>query len=114
MAGHAALMVEMRMPVFFRDPWSLWQHVTNRNTKALLRQYFPQRTDLSVHEQTHLNRIANELSDRPRQTPGFRTQACLFHDFIAKTGPIFRPPPYPALRPPTSAIASGWIGRSCT
>ena len=33
--------------------------------------YFPRGTDLSVHSQRHLNRVAHRLNDRPRQTLGW-------------------------------------------
>jgi len=41
------------------------------------RQYLPERTDLTAHSQAHLNRIAQRLNQRPRETLGYRTPAAM-------------------------------------
>ena len=47
---------------------STWQRGSNENTNGLLRQYFPRKADLSLHTAAHLNAVARELNNRPRQT----------------------------------------------
>jgi IS30 family transposase len=73
MAEHARFTVETGVPVYFCDPRSPWQRGSNENTNGLLRQYFPKRSDLRAHSQDHLDAVAAELNDRPRQTLGWKS-----------------------------------------
>ena len=73
MAEHARFTVETGVPVYFCDPRSPWQRGSNENTNGLLRQYFPKRSDLRPHTQAHLDAVAAELNDRPRQTLGWKS-----------------------------------------
>jgi len=48
--------------VYDYDPQSPWQRESNESTNRLLRQYFPEGTDLSVLSQAKLNAVARELN----------------------------------------------------
>ena len=86
MAKHKSFTVDTNVKVYFCDPQSPWQRGTNENTNGLLRQYFPKKTDLSVHSQAHLNKIALRLNQRPRETLGFQTPASKLQASVAPTG----------------------------
>jgi len=86
MASHERFTLATKMQVYFCDPYSPWQRGSNENTNGLLRQYFPKRTDLSVHSQAHLNMIAARLNGRPRETLGWDCPAEALKAAVALTG----------------------------
>jgi len=83
MAGHKDLALAAELDIYFCDPRSPWQRGTNENTNRLLRQYFPKRTDLSVHSQAKLNAVARELNERPRKTLDYSSPAEKFQECVA-------------------------------
>jgi IS30 family transposase len=86
LSQHKSFTVATNVKVYFCDPHSPWQRGTNENTNRLLRQYFPKRTDLSRHSQAHLNKVALQLNQRPRETLGFKTPADKLRETVASTG----------------------------
>jgi len=85
MARHADFTVRSGMPVYFCDPHCPWQRGSNENTNGLLRQYFPKGTDLSLHSQAELDRVAMRLNDRPRKTLDYRKPVEVYDEMLAES-----------------------------
>jgi len=85
MADHVRFSTDTNMVVYFCDPHSPWQRGSNENTNGLLRQYFPSKADLSLHSAAHLNAVARELNNRPRQTLNWMKPSEVFSRTVAST-----------------------------
>jgi IS30 family transposase len=86
MAEHVRFSTDTNMVVYFCDPHSPWQRGSNENTNGLLRQYFPSKDDLSLHSAAHLNAVARELNNRPRQTLNWMKPSEVFSRTVASIG----------------------------
>ena len=83
--NHQKFTMATDIQVYLCDPQSPWQRGTNENTNRLLRDYLPKGSDLSIHSQAELNKIAKELNTRPRKTLGYKTPAAKFSECVAST-----------------------------
>ena len=83
MAAHVRFSTDTNMVVYFCDPHSPWQRGSNENTNGLLRQYFPRNADLSLHSAAHLNAVARQLNNRPRQTLNWMKPSEVFSRTVA-------------------------------
>lgn len=85
LAAHKRFSIATDVSVYFCDPQSPWQRGSNENTNGLLRQYFPNGTDLSGYSQKDLDAVAGQLNARPRKPLGFTTPAAMLARAVAST-----------------------------
>lgn len=67
MAQHHRLKIDASVQVYFCNPQSSWQRGTNDNINGLLRQYFLNGTELSIHSAHEIAAVAAALNVRPRR-----------------------------------------------
>ena len=85
LAQHLKIGAVLDLQVYFCDPHSPWQRLTNENTNGLLRQYFPKGTDLSIYPEEYLDAVAEELNDRPRMVLGWKKPSEVFLELIEES-----------------------------
>ncbi|MDA1094649.1 MAG: IS30 family transposase [Acidobacteria bacterium] len=85
LAAHQTFTVATDVRVYFCDPKSPWQRGSNENTNGLLRQYFPDGTDLATYTQAQLNAVARRLNMRPRKTLNYNSPADTLAACVAST-----------------------------
>jgi transposase, IS30 family len=95
MANHARITLATDLAIYFCDPSSPWQRGSNENTNGLLREYFPKGTDLRGYTADELDRVADEMNDRPRKTLGWKRPRQAMEELI--TGGPIRPPHPPGV-----------------
>lgn len=86
MSQHVKFKIDTGVDVYFCDPHSPWQRGSNENTNGLLRQFFPKGRGLSRVTDAELQRAADLLNGRPRETLGWRTPAEKLVEVVASTG----------------------------
>ena len=72
-AGHKNIEKRTKMDVYVCDPRSPWQRGLNENTNGLIREYLPRGTNLKEISQKELDKIAEQINDRPRLALDFMT-----------------------------------------
>ena len=84
LAGHKTIAAATDLEVYFCDPHSPWQRPVNENTNGLLRQYFPNGTDLSVHSREDLDWVTRQFNDRPRKRLDYARPSELINDLLLR------------------------------
>ena len=64
---HTEITKELALPFFFCHPYSSWERGTVENTNGLIRQYLPKHFDLRCIDQYKIDKIIEQLNNRPRK-----------------------------------------------
>lgn len=81
MADHAAFTEQTGCPVYFWDPKIPGIAARTTTSNRLLRQYLDKNGNISVHDQSNLDRIVAKLNGRPCHVLGWRTPAEVYGAF---------------------------------
>ncbi len=79
-ARHEEMAKTLPVDIYFAAPYSSYQRGTNENTNGLIRRYLPKGTPFRELTQQHVDRIVEELNNRPRKILGYRTPNEVFQE----------------------------------
>jgi len=79
-AKHQEIAEALHADIYFATPYSAYQRGTNENANGLIRRFLPKGTDFRPLTQAQLDRIAQQLNDRPRKKLGYRTPNEVFRE----------------------------------
>lgn len=82
-AYHEQITAALKAPVYFAHPYHSWERGLNENTNGLLRQYWPKSTDFKQVTDGEVERVLDELNNRPRKVLGYCTPAELMENHMA-------------------------------
>lgn len=74
---------ELKVAVYFADPYSSWQRGSNENANGLLREFYPKKTDLAVIEESELLAALHLINNRPRKCLGWKTSNQVFMEELS-------------------------------
>lgn len=78
-AAHREITKELKVPVYFTDPYSSWQKGAVENANKLIRQYIPKGTAFSNYSDREIRDIQHKLNRRPREKLDFNSPKIEFY-----------------------------------
>ena len=72
-AFHEEIAKQTGAKTYFATPYHSWERGLNERTNGLVRQYIPKSTHFDTVNDELINRIENDLNNRPRKVLGFRS-----------------------------------------
>ena len=77
-AYHQEIASALQIDFYFAKPYQSWQRGANENTNGLIRQYIPKKTDFTYVSEKYVQKIEDDLNNRPRKTLGYFTPNEIF------------------------------------
>lgn len=72
-AGHVKLTEQTNIEFYFAHAYSSWERGLNEHTNGLIRDFLPKKTDFRKIDDQEIQRITNNLNNRPRKVLDFLT-----------------------------------------
>lgn len=77
-AEHVKMAAELKVDIYFVNPYHFWERGLNENSNGLLRQYFPKAWKLTDITKKQVQGAVEWINHRPRKVLGFKTSHEVF------------------------------------
>ncbi len=81
---YQTLETELKIKVFFADPYSSWQRGSNENGNGLLREFFPKKTNFDTVSPEELESALLKINNRPRKCLNWKTSTEMFQEEVLR------------------------------
>lgn len=81
-ACHSKIEEDLKIPIYFADPYSSWQRGSNENSNGLIREFYPKKTDLATIENEELIEMLFLINNRPRKCLNWKSPIQAFFEEV--------------------------------
>ena len=85
-ASHQEIAKQTGAKTYFATPYHSWERGLNEHTNGLVRQYIPKSTYFDTVDDEAINRIENDLNNRPRKVLGFKSPNEVMQKHLRRLG----------------------------
>ena len=77
-AQHQAIAQALDIDFYFAHPYHSWERGANENLNGLIRQYIPKKSDFTLINENEIQKIQEDLNNRPRKRFDFDSPNQIF------------------------------------
>jgi len=78
--NHKEIEKQLKIKIYFCDPYSPWQRGLNEYMNRTLREYFPKKINFAILTKEEIEKAVNEINNRPRKRLNYYTPNQVFHN----------------------------------
>lgn len=72
-ANHVKIAETLKVKYYFANPYCSWERGANENMNGLIRQYFPKKSSFLNITHEEIQKVEDEINNRPRKKFGYAT-----------------------------------------
>lgn len=85
-ACYSTIEADLKINIYFADPYAAWQRGSNENSNGLIREFYPKATNLNLIKKEELEYYLELINNRPRKCLGWLTANEAFEQELLRLG----------------------------